>query len=138
MFQVLKRNFWTIGKGTEVGYIAYVGSYGLLISNKCMGFRPTTSNLSSSNHICKVSLEKLPKDKLPLLQKAFKHRLPVSCEYENEVFNSPTKGDILCTSYAIDIQIDAMIREDTRVISPEALENALNKLVESNRSTYYN
>lgn len=108
MFQVIKRSFWTVGKGKEVGYVEHIGERGLLIYNKCMGFRPTTTNLGGKSvHI--VSLEKLPTDKFPTLQMAFEKRLPITVTFKNEIFSSPFDGDILLESFVTDVQIDKMV-----------------------------
>ena len=107
---IASRNFWTAASGTMVGYVENLGKNGILFTNRCIHFRQTTSNLSNHGELMNISLEKYANNnQLNTIQHAMKNRLPVTIQYEQDLTNFPTYGEIAGQYHLKDIKIDHSI-----------------------------
>lgn len=110
---MIKRAFWTVARGSMVGYVEAVGTSGILFSNKSFSFRPTTSNLSNHGQIIDISVSKYAENAVPLLEQAMKSRTPVTITCSQDLFDWPTKGSMSGQMHLRDVKIDSLIADIT-------------------------
>ena len=106
-----KRSFWTIAKGTIVGYVEEMGTQGVFFTNQYISLRPTTSNLASNGDVLNVSVSKFGGSFTPVLEEAIRKRLPVTVTYSKDLFGWPSHGEITEQIYLHDVKIDAAIAD---------------------------
>ncbi len=122
---MLKRTFWTIGKGKAIGYIESVKKEGYFWTHDSISFRNTISNLSNGA-VVNMSITNLLRNEQNLqeqlqgcqsqlqqnLNKLMVERKPVVIEYKQEFFSNPSTNYILESDHVISIKefVDETIR----------------------------
>ncbi len=108
----IARAFWTLSKGTKVGYIESIYRDGFIFSTDYITFRETSSNLAQGDVLeLSTSLISRETKETMKLAKRMRQRTFVSIEYSQHFVGSPLNGDIRFPVYLhhIDVLGDEII-----------------------------
>lgn len=109
---VASRAFWTLSKGTKIGYIESIYKDGFIFQTDYITFRETSSNLAQGDVLeLSTSLISRETKETMKLAKRMRHRTFVSIEYSVHLMGSPLNGDIGYPMYLhhIDVLGDEII-----------------------------
>jgi hypothetical protein len=99
------RSFWTLHRGTHVGYIEAAHTSGLIFKNDGIDFRQTSSNVAHGEKI-DLSTEQMTTKKPTadtVTNQYIRPRQSVVVEVQQDLFGLPWKGPIFNPQYVLSI-----------------------------------
>ncbi len=107
--------FWTVARGSSVGYVEAVGSKGVLFTNKCMVFRPTSSNMAAhGDSVMHVSVPKYATDEdsqIALVEDVMRRRLPVTITWSQDWIDWPWNGETFLQMHLHKVSVDRSVTD---------------------------
>lgn len=99
------RSFWTLHRGTHVGYIEAIHACGFIFKNDGIDFRQTSSNIAHGE-LVDLSIEKMNTKKPTADTVAIQYIRPrqsVIIEAQTDLLGLPWKGPVLFPKYVLSI-----------------------------------